>query len=63
MTEYNGYEFDVQVWSEDGVWNYSLIQSFRSSNSDEVEVLAYGTADSQAEAVKCVADELRGIEF
>ncbi len=59
----DNYEFCVQVWFEEDVWNWSIVQEFRSSNSDEVEVLAYGTADTRENATLDVGQELAQIHF
>ncbi len=55
------YEFCVQIWFEEDVWNWSIVQEFESL--DEVEVLAYGTADTRQEARLAVSQELNLINF
>jgi hypothetical protein len=57
------YEFNVQIWNEDGQWHYSLVQEFRNDNNDDVEPLAYGTCESLEDAAHCVATEIRAIQF
>jgi hypothetical protein len=58
------YEFCVQVWFEDDEWNWSIVQEFRSSNNDEdVEILAYGTAQTREAATHAVGVELSTLEF
>jgi hypothetical protein len=52
------YELNVQIWPEDGVFFYSVVQEFRTDNSERVEPIAYGQADTQAEAAEYVSREL-----
>jgi hypothetical protein len=42
------YEFSVQIWSEDGLFKWSVAQEFRSFK--DLEVLGYGEAESHREA-------------
>jgi hypothetical protein len=52
MDKYYYYDIDVQIWEdEDGSVVYSVIQSF-SDQEDDIEVIAYGSVDTKAEAIK-----------
>lgn len=57
------YEFCVQVWFEDGTWNYSIVQEFEFPDGEEVEVLAYGDAPTRQDAISYVGQELSNIQF
>jgi hypothetical protein len=59
MDTMTNYEFNVQVWEEDGVWNYSVVQEFESQGSSEVEPIEYGTAESPEEAFAAAAQAVR----
>lgn len=52
MDKYYYYDIDVQIWEdEEGSVVYSVIQSF-SESEDDIEVIAYGSVDTKAEAIK-----------
>lgn len=57
MSEFKGYSFNVQIWEEDGVYNYAVVQEFEGP--DEFEPLGFGTADSFEEAVRLAGEEIR----
>jgi hypothetical protein len=45
------YELTRQVWRDGDEWYYSIIQRF-SSDDDDVEPLAYGTAEDEEDAMR-----------
>ena len=57
--EFQGYNFDVQVWHEDGVWRWAVVQEFEKVSGDEFEPLAYGEADTPKEAFEAAGEEVR----
>lgn len=63
VDDYSGYEFCVQIWPEDGVWNYSVIQEFLSRVSEDVQVLAYGEAATAEEAAALASIELKNVRL
>lgn len=50
MKTYDQYEFDVQVWLEEGDWHYSVVQEFGYRNSSEIQPLGYGTTETPEQA-------------
>ncbi len=61
--EFDGYEFNIQIWLEESEWNYSIIQAFENQNSSEVEPLFFGTSDDRWGAVLAVSTFLRDFDF
>lgn len=57
---FKGYSFAVQIWEEDGKFMWSVVQEFEKVSGDEFEPLAYGEADSFAEASKQASAEIQG---
>ena len=57
------FDLSIQIWPEDGVFYYSVIQEFTEEGNDSwiepertQEVLGYGTEDTREEAAKIVKD-------
>lgn len=63
MDDFKSYEFCVEIWHEDGEWNYSVIQEFGSDEDLEVEPLTYGTTDSFKEATAAVSAFVAALNF
>lgn len=63
MEEFEVYEFNIQLWFEDGEWNYSVVQEFEFDNSNEVEALLYGTCDTLTEATHLLGDFVSELDF
>lgn len=58
MTEFKGFCFDVQIWEEDGKYNWAVCEEFEG-DSTEFTPLGWGTADSFEEAAGAAADVVR----
>jgi hypothetical protein len=63
MDETTVYEFSIQIWFEEGEWNYSVVQEWESENSSDFEPLFYGTAETLKEASGAVATFMHELEF
>jgi hypothetical protein len=58
MEEYKGYSFDVQIWEEDGKYNWAVSEEFESAEKEFIP-LGFGTEDSYVEAAQAAGDVIR----
>lgn len=57
------YEFNIQIWFEEGEWNYSVVQEFESGSDTETEALLLGTANSLKDATHAVSVFVSSLDF
>lgn len=63
MEQIQCYEFNIQIFFEEGEWNYSIIQEFEDSTDAEIEPLLRGTADSLKDASQAVSTFMSELTF
>jgi hypothetical protein len=54
------YDLTIQIWPEDDEFYYSVIQSF-TEEGEGLEVLAYGTEDSEEAALHRVRETVLSV--
>lgn len=60
MYKTDSFEMSVEIWYEEDMWNYSLIQGMSHvEENSQAELIAFGTTETAEDAAKCVADELK----
>lgn len=63
MDNFDVYEFNIQIWFEEGEWNYSVVQEFEAGSECETEALLLGTADTLKQATHAVSEFVSELDF